>query len=59
MKRFVGGEARGQSTLFPARLDDFIAEDNPVKVVDVFVEALDLRALGFAGVALAPPPLAH
>lgn len=50
MKRFVVGEARGQSTLFPERLDDFITEDNPVRVIDVFVEALDLRALGFEGV---------
>ena len=50
MKRFVVGEARGQSTLFPERLDDFITEDNPVRVIDVFVEELDLRALGFEGV---------
>jgi transposase len=50
MKRFVVGEARGQSTLFPARLDDFIAEDHPVRVIDVFVEELDLRALGFDSV---------
>jgi transposase len=44
MKRFVVGEARGQSTLFPERLDDFVTEDNPVRVIDVFVEELDLRA---------------
>jgi transposase len=50
MKRFVVGEARGQSTLFPERLDDFITEDNPVRVIDVFIEELDLRALGFEGV---------
>jgi len=50
MKRFVVGEARGQSTLFPARVDDFIAEDHPVRVIDVFVEELDLRALGFDSV---------
>lgn len=50
MKRFVVGEARGQSTSFPERLDDFITEDNPVRVIDVFVEALDLRALGCEGV---------
>jgi len=50
MKRFVVGEARGQSTLFPERLDDFVTEDNPVRVIDVFVEELDLRALGFEGV---------
>ena len=50
MKRFVEGESRNQSTLFPERLDDFISEDNPVRVVDAFVEALDLRALGFQSV---------
>ena len=50
MKRFVVGEVRGQSTLFPERLDDFVTEDNPVRVIDVFVEELDLRALGFEGV---------
>lgn len=50
MKRFVTGQARGQATLFPERLEDFIAEDNPVRVIDAFVEALELRALGFAAV---------
>lgn len=49
MKRFVEGENRDQSTLFPESLDDYIAEENPVRVVDVFVDALDLRALGFDG----------
>ena len=34
MKRFVEGEDRSQSTLFPERLDDYIAEDNPVRVID-------------------------
>lgn len=47
MKRFIEGVNRSQSTLFPERLEDYIAEDNPVRVVDVFVEALDLRELGF------------
>ena len=50
MKRFVTGQARGQATLFAERLEDFIAEDNPVRVIDAFVEQLDLRALGFAAV---------
>ncbi len=50
MKRFVAGQARGQTTLFPERLEDFIAEDNPVRVMDVFVEELDLRELGFTRV---------
>jgi transposase len=49
MKRYVEGENRSQSTLFPESLDDYIAEDNPVRVVDVFVDELDLRQLGFEG----------
>ncbi len=44
------GEARGQSTLLPEQLDDIIAEDTPIRHFDLFVEALDLRALGFDGV---------
>src|SRR6516225_6766710 len=50
MKRFVEGADRGQSTLFPECLDDWIDEDNPVRVIDVFVEKLDLGALDFGGV---------
>ena len=50
MKRFIEGVDRSQSTLFPERLEDYIAEDNPVRVVDAFVEAVDLRALGFQSV---------
>jgi len=42
MKRFIEGQARWQSTLFAESLEDYIAEDNPVRVVDVFVEGLDL-----------------
>ena len=49
MKRYVVGQDRSQSTLFPEVLDDYIAEDNPVRVVDVFVEELDLKDLGFEG----------
>ena len=48
MKRFIEGENRSQSTLFPEALDDYIAEDNPVRVVDAFANALDYKALGFA-----------
>ena len=48
MRRFIEGEDRNQSTLFPERLDDYIAEDNPVRVIDVFVDELDLAGLGFA-----------
>jgi len=50
MKRYVEGENRFQSTLFPESLEDYIAEDNPVRVVDVFVDELDLKELGFEGV---------
>jgi transposase len=50
MKRFVEGVDRGQSTLFPECLEDWIDKDNPVRVIDAFVEALDLPELGFEGV---------
>ena len=50
MKRFVEGVDRSQSTLFPERLEDWICEDNPVRVVDVFVDELDLCGLGFSSV---------
>jgi len=50
MRRFVEGSDRGQSTLFPECLEDWIGENNPVRVIDVFVEELDLAGLGFAGV---------
>src|ERR1700736_3614611 len=49
MKRYVLGQDRSQSTLFPEVLDDYFAEDNPVRVVDVFVDELDLKGLGFEG----------
>ncbi len=51
MKRFVEGIDRSQSTMFPERLDDWILDDNPVRVVDVFVDELDLGGLGFVRVA--------
>jgi transposase len=50
MKRFVEGVDRGQNTLFPECLEDWIIEDNPVRVIDVFVDELDLGELGFSGV---------
>ena len=50
MKRFVEGVDRSQSTLFPESLEDWIIEDNPVRVIDAFVEELDLGELGFSGV---------
>lgn len=46
MSRFVEGEDRTQGVLLPEFLDDYVAEDNPVRVIDVFVNGLDLRALG-------------
>jgi transposase len=50
MKRFVEGEDRRQATLLPEYLDDYVSQENPVRVIDVFVEELDLVALGFDGV---------
>ena len=50
MKRFVEGADRGQSTLLPECLDDWIDEENPVRAIDVFVDALDLGELGFHGI---------
>jgi len=49
MKRFIEGQERSQVTLMPECLDDFVAEDNPVRVVDAFVDELDLQSLGFGG----------
>jgi transposase len=49
MKRFVEGEDRRQATLLPECLDDYVAPDNPVRIVEAFVDELDLAALGFAG----------
>lgn len=50
MKRFIQGGNREQGTLLPECLDDYVGEDNPVRVVDAFVEQLDLAGLGFGGV---------
>jgi len=50
MKRFVDAIDRSQAVMFPARLDDYVDEENPVRAVDVFVDALDLAALGFDAV---------
>ena len=49
MKRFIQGECRTQSILLPESLDDYVTETNPVRVVDVFVDELDLGKLGFEG----------
>ena len=50
MKGFVQGVDRQQATLLPEYLDDWVEESNPVRAVDVFVDALELRELGFDGV---------
>lgn len=50
MKRFVQQEDRSQTTLLPECLDDYVTEDNPVRVVDAFVEGLNLATLGFDGI---------
>ncbi|MHC2287718.1 transposase [Bradyrhizobium barranii subsp. barranii] len=50
MKRFIEGADRGQSTLFPECVEDWIGEDNPVRLIDVFVDELDLAELGFGGI---------
>src|SRR6187399_2897758 len=50
MRRFVEGVDRGQNTLFPECLEDWIGEENPVRVIEVFVDELDLAELGFSGV---------
>jgi len=50
MKRFIEGEDRRQATLLPDCLEDYVSEDNPVRVIEAFIEELDLAALGFGGV---------
>jgi len=61
MRRFVQGDDRTQETFFPNLLDDYVTEDNTVRVVDVFVDQLDLGKLGFEGVepALTGRPSYH
>ena len=51
MRRFVEEADRGQWTLLPECLDDFIDESNPVRVIDVFVDALDLAEMSFEGLS--------
>ena len=50
MGRFIEGADRRQATLLPDTIEDYVGEENPVRVVDAFVEMLDLGALGFDGV---------
>lgn len=47
MKRFIEGVDRDQVTLLPDCLDDCVEEDNPVRVIDAFIEMLNMGALGF------------
>jgi transposase len=47
MSGFIQGEDRSQATLFPERLDDYVAEDSAVRVIDVFIDELDLSGMGF------------
>ncbi len=47
MSGFIEGEDRNQATLFPERLDDYVAEDSAVRVIDVFIDDLDSSGLGF------------
>jgi transposase len=49
MPRYIEGEPRTQATLFPERIEDYIDEDNPVRAIEAFVDALDLSQLGFQG----------
>ncbi|RKR31266.1 IS1182 family transposase [Paraburkholderia sp. BL17N1] len=49
MKRFVEGDDRKQVALLPECVDDYIGQDNPIRIVDVFVDELDLTTLGFNG----------
>jgi len=50
MSRHIKSLSRSQATLFPEMLDDFVSKENPVRVIDVFVDGLDLENLGFKGV---------
>ena len=49
MKRLIEGEARSQAVLFPDHLEDWIAEDNSVRLTDVFIDEHKLKALGLSG----------
>jgi len=47
MTDFIEGEARTQATLFPERVDDYVTQDNPIRVVDVFIDGINLSSMGF------------
>ena len=50
MSGFICGADRSQGTMFPAQREDYVAEDNPVRVIDLFIDQLDLGELGFGSV---------
>ena len=50
MKRFIEGEDRRPATLLPDCLEDYVSDDNPVRVIEAFIDELDLKSLGFEGV---------
>ena len=50
MSRFIAEADRSQGTLLPESIDEYVSEENPVRVIEAFVDALDLAGLGFAGV---------
>ena len=47
MSHHIKGQSRTQATLFPEALDDFVTDENPVRVIDAFVDSIDLASLGF------------
>jgi len=59
MKRFIEGQSRERVTLPPECLDDLVGADNPVRIVDAFVEELDLLSLGFDGSTPAATETSH
>src|SRR6476620_2224088 len=50
MKRFIRGSDRAQGILLPEQLDEYVTDENPVRVIDIFVDEMDLATLGFEGV---------
>ena len=59
MHRFIDGEDRMQQALLPHSLEDYVSEENPVRVIEVFIDELDLAALGFSGMAATGRPAYH
>jgi transposase len=53
MHRFIDGEDRMQQALLPNSLEDYVDEENPVRLIEVFIDELDLAALGFSGMTSA------